>query len=505
VEANRSIALILTLSLSQIVTAQSAAPDCTKPEVVHQIREYVTCQTSLALGACGALGGYVGGRVAYGAYQKSLAQKAAVKNLQVPSLAALSDADTALLKEYEQMRSKINELENSKKWKKLLSKIPDQNVIGGTKEDILKMVGNPTNQEDAKIKAILEELKDFSAKHGDRINELLARGSASSSEIYQKLKAAGKNAWWDKEGKFLLLQPDQLKNLPKGTVVYSINGEQALAGFRPLNDDVRGGHTAWGVKAPSTDETLGAAAKSANVSTIDRVLMKFGIQAGSKAAGRAAGLLLGAVTGGALFAAGEIMDSTPTACQEIGDNKLNLDTACKPVYKVDGKVANFLAQDDAAILKDFKNPKICSYYTNLRNKLFEQPKITDISCNSANQIAMKLESGGVRYNGTISLSEGKVAKMNFTSPSNMQQVNMELLSSTEEFSKVASNKGGGYNLQTSEAPLPESLAGLMRQTKLYVPDLVEGCRSGSNNWKSAFLSGGAGNKGGSHSSSESTR
>jgi hypothetical protein len=44
-----------------------------------------------------------------------------------------------------------------------------------------------------------------------------------------------------------LLQPETVEALPDGTRVISINGEEKIKGKDHLDDDTRGGYTAWGL------------------------------------------------------------------------------------------------------------------------------------------------------------------------------------------------------------------------------------------------------------------
>lgn len=53
------------------------------------------------------------------------------------------------------------------------------------------------------------------------------------------------------DGEYIdLLQPHQLANLPPGTVVISIFGDEAVKGRDKIDDDTRAGYTAYGIPCP---------------------------------------------------------------------------------------------------------------------------------------------------------------------------------------------------------------------------------------------------------------
>lgn len=53
-----------------------------------------------------------------------------------------------------------------------------------------------------------------------------------------------------------LLTPTQLHRLPLGTMVLSIFGEEKVVGRDSIDEDTRGGFTAWGIPCPRNDETV---------------------------------------------------------------------------------------------------------------------------------------------------------------------------------------------------------------------------------------------------------
>lgn len=54
---------------------------------------------------------------------------------------------------------------------------------------------------------------------------------------------------WDENGLWLFT-PDELKLIPDGTELTSISGDLCTKGLDYLDDDVRFGHTAYGIKNP---------------------------------------------------------------------------------------------------------------------------------------------------------------------------------------------------------------------------------------------------------------
>lgn len=55
------------------------------------------------------------------------------------------------------------------------------------------------------------------------------------------------SAWWDEDHKLLLVTPEEFAALPDGEVLTCINGSTAVKGAEEIDDDVRGGHMAYGV------------------------------------------------------------------------------------------------------------------------------------------------------------------------------------------------------------------------------------------------------------------
>jgi len=55
------------------------------------------------------------------------------------------------------------------------------------------------------------------------------------------------SAWWDSDHKLCLLTPQEYSDLPDGTLLECIDGEQLIKGQGHVDDDTRGGHLAWGV------------------------------------------------------------------------------------------------------------------------------------------------------------------------------------------------------------------------------------------------------------------
>ena len=53
-----------------------------------------------------------------------------------------------------------------------------------------------------------------------------------------------------------LLTPKQLATLPRGTVVTTLDGDTAVVGRDPIDDDTRAGFTAWGTPCPTGDRTV---------------------------------------------------------------------------------------------------------------------------------------------------------------------------------------------------------------------------------------------------------
>ena len=55
------------------------------------------------------------------------------------------------------------------------------------------------------------------------------------------------SAWWDEDHKLLLIKPDQFAALPDGEVLTCIDDTTAIKGTDEIDDDIRGGHLAYGV------------------------------------------------------------------------------------------------------------------------------------------------------------------------------------------------------------------------------------------------------------------
>lgn len=481
--SKKRIAAVLVVIQTYTIGAM-ANLDCTKPDVIHQVRDFMTCQSSLALGSCGALGGYAAGRLSLQEYQKRALENKGPHGLNEPKIKALSRKDEMILKKWEEIREKINSLERSQRLKNVLTKFQPVDFKKGDKEDFMKFLANSKDEDHIRIKRALEELDSFSKQVGGRTNELIVRGTSIGDKVFTNLKALGNNIYGDEKNTLLLLKPDQLAALPKGTVVYAIDGDSATVGFRNLGKESFKGYTFWGVKrAPVEGQILGKVTKAAIANSTESLMMKFL----PNAAGRA-GLLLGGVAGAGLYIAGEAVGSNSTACANVGDDKIHLNSECQPVYEVNPTVMEFLNQDDGKILKDFQNQKICQYYAKLRDKLLEQPKFSDITCNSASQISMKMQSQGVPFNGTILLSEGKVSKINLINGQSLEQINIGLIPSTEELAKASSNRGPFIDFQKGNTLNSSTVAKLATQSKLYVPEIVKHCQSnGTGDWKSAFI------------------
>lgn len=56
-----------------------------------------------------------------------------------------------------------------------------------------------------------------------------------------------------KEGPILLLTPDQIKRLPRDTIVWSLNGKRMVAGQVKVESDLRDGLTPWGLRPKQYD------------------------------------------------------------------------------------------------------------------------------------------------------------------------------------------------------------------------------------------------------------
>lgn len=55
------------------------------------------------------------------------------------------------------------------------------------------------------------------------------------------------SAWWDEDHKLLLITPEELAALPDGEALTCIDDTTAIKGFDAIDDDIRGGHLAYGV------------------------------------------------------------------------------------------------------------------------------------------------------------------------------------------------------------------------------------------------------------------
>ncbi len=68
-----------------------------------------------------------------------------------------------------------------------------------------------------------------------------------------------------------LLTPDQLEALPKGTRLYTITGEEEIVGVDSIDDETRGGFTAYGFKAKDIGGNLAAAHAQEEADVIARL------------------------------------------------------------------------------------------------------------------------------------------------------------------------------------------------------------------------------------------
>lgn len=77
-----------------------------------------------------------------------------------------------------------------------------------------------------------------------KLSEMTGNGMVVTKEPPEGFVFTGQR--WSKGSGLMLITPAQLASLPVGTVVTSIFGEEKIVGVDVIDNDTRGGHTAWG-------------------------------------------------------------------------------------------------------------------------------------------------------------------------------------------------------------------------------------------------------------------
>lgn len=104
--------------------------------------------------------------------------------------------------------------------------------------------------------------------------------------------------------------------------------------------------------------------------------------------------------------AGEVLNVTPTACQEIQHRFINLDEKCNPIYEVNDTVIKALLNRQNFSLAMHQQPGLCEYYTKLHQKLFKQPRFEKLECKKDRFVLSVRESSGQAQTYTVSYNNG---------------------------------------------------------------------------------------------------
>ncbi len=266
---------------------------CDNLDGVKKLRSFLTCQGSLQLVACGGLGG-----AALGYGVSKAAKLYSAKGITKSKLTSEKLAEEAydiwrkglkpenqqlinkVKKDLKSIQSEISKIESDLNWRKLMSNVPSENFIGGTKESFLGKLTKDEKKTFDRLEELRNKKSEIKTKYSHIVRSNDRIGVQKASIEYQKLtdkritrahrRQAKKTSSYDvsktnvfaaetklgylsddpklKGQKMLQLSVKAFEEIPDGTVVYGLGGERKIKGIDLIDLDTRGGLTWWGLK-----------------------------------------------------------------------------------------------------------------------------------------------------------------------------------------------------------------------------------------------------------------
>ena len=186
----------------------------------------------------------------------------------------------------------------------------------------------------------------------------------------------------------------------------------------------------------------------------------------ARALGRAAGSAAGGAVGVGLYLVGAVSNSTSTGCSELGQPAINTDkdNNCKPSIAINKNVLDFVSKTPDEQAQDIARPKVCDFYKKLRDKLYKQPKFTNLQCTKNHvTLSTQADDGSIRTQDIL--------------------LNNSKEGSTPSVKQINVHGGGGFtgvietNPDGSIKNFPDSqyIADEVRPMRLYINDAIQCC------------------------------